>query len=275
MKRRSLLSLLIYALTSLVGLFAFVSPLAMPVLMRSGTSGSTAAQSPLLTTFVVSACFVILLLEIQGDAVDTKFVALLGVLVALNAVLRFAETAIPGPGGFSPIFFLILTTGYVFGARFGFLMGALTLLVSALVTGGIGPWLPYQMLVAGWVGLSAALFRRPAHRLHWEGRRAEVIMLTLLGGMWGLLFGALMNLPFWAYTTLPAEQQLTGAQSFWDALQRYLAFYFASSLAWDVARLLGNVTLLLLFAAPTLRTLRRFRRRFVFTYNPTELPEGL
>jgi energy-coupling factor transport system substrate-specific component len=39
----------------------------------------------------------------------------LGVLVALNAVLRFIEVAIPGPGGFTPIFFLILTTATCLG----------------------------------------------------------------------------------------------------------------------------------------------------------------
>jgi len=276
MKWRRLLSGLIYALTSLVGLLAFIYPLFIPMLAEP--EAVAPPQSPLLMTFIVSACFVILLLEVQGNAVDTKFVALLGVLVALNAVLRFVETAIPGPGGFSPIFFLILTTGYVFGARFGFLMGALTLLVSALVTGGIGPWLPYQMFVAGWVGLSAALFRWPARWWHWAGRRVEVVVLTALGGMWGLLFGVLMNLSFWAYSAAPAAQSGVAdgtALSLWESLQHYFVFYAASSLVWDVVRALGNVVLLLLFAAPTLRALRRFRRRFAFTYQPADIPEGV
>ena len=63
-------------------------------------------------------------------------------LVAVNATLRFLEVALPGPGGFSPIFPLIVLAGYVFGGRFGFLMGALTLLVSAIVTGASGPGCP-------------------------------------------------------------------------------------------------------------------------------------
>lgn len=270
MKGRTLLSLLIYLLTSTMGLVAFVYPLLIPVL-----PGQIATHSPLLTTFIVSACFIILLLEIQGDAVDTKFVALLGVLVALNAVLRFVETAIPGPGGFSPIFFLILTTGYVFGARFGFLMGALTLAVSGLITGGIGPWLPYQMFAAGWVGLSAALCRRPLRWLHWEGKRIEVIVLTGLGGVWGLLFGALMSLSSWMYLAIPAGTTEDAARSLWDGLQHYMTFYIASSLLWDIVRAGGNMTLLLLFAAPTLRALRRFQRRFAFTYQADPIPEGL
>ena len=49
----------------------------------------------------------------------------------------------------------LILGGYVFGARFGFLFGAFALLVSALITGGVGPWLPYQMFAAGWMGLSA------------------------------------------------------------------------------------------------------------------------
>ena len=43
------------------------------------------------------------------------------------------------------------------GSRLGFMMGALTMLVSGpLTAGGIGPWTPYQMMAAGWVGLGAA-----------------------------------------------------------------------------------------------------------------------
>ncbi|MBN2392605.1 MAG: hypothetical protein JXR84_17880, partial [Anaerolineae bacterium] len=94
---RHLLRALIYALTTAIGLLAFVSPVV--------TAGQT-ANTPLLLAFVVGLSFVALLLEVQGDAVNAKFIALLGVLTAMNAALRFAEVAIPGPGGFSPIFFL-------------------------------------------------------------------------------------------------------------------------------------------------------------------------
>ena len=55
----------------------------------------------------------------QGDD-GAKTVAMLGVLVAIASVLRFLETLVPLPGGFSPIFAPILLAGYVFGARFGF-----------------------------------------------------------------------------------------------------------------------------------------------------------
>ena len=51
------------------------------------------------------------------------------------------------------------------GVPSAFLLGVLTLLVSAILTGGVGPWLPYQMFTAGWVGLSAPLCRPVARAL--------------------------------------------------------------------------------------------------------------
>ena len=78
--------------------------------------------------------------------------------------------------------------GYVFGARFGFLLGAMTMLVSGIITAGVGPWLPYQMFTAGWVGLSAGLLphlRRP---------RAELALLIVFAGLWGFAYGAILNL---------------------------------------------------------------------------------
>jgi energy-coupling factor transport system substrate-specific component len=160
MKRRALSSA-IYALTTAIGLVAFLYPFLLPSLRSSGLGLAHSADAPLLLTALVGLAFVVLLLEVQGQAVNAKLVALLGVLVAMNSVLRFLEIAVPGPGGVSPVFFLIILTGYVYGGRFGFLMGALTLLVSGLITGSLGPWLPYQMLTAGWVGMSApAALRR-------------------------------------------------------------------------------------------------------------------
>ncbi|MGC9395602.1 MAG: ECF transporter S component [Anaerolineae bacterium] len=255
---RRFLRVLIYALTAAIGLLAFLYPV-----MTAGQ----AANTPLLLAFVVGLSFVALLLEVQGDATNAKFVALLGILTAINAALRFAEVAIPGPGGFSPIFFLIIVTGYVYGGRFGFLLGALTLLVSALITGGVGPWLPYQILTAGWVGLSSPLLRPLVRWLRVEGRWLEVALLALFGLGWGVLYGALLNLSSWAFIVGPGAPMPATLR---ETLRQYVTFYATTSLVWDLARGFGNVALTLAFGAPTLRLLRRFHKRFSFAYQPQE-----
>ena len=117
-------------------------------------------DAPLVITALVGLALVALPVELQGQTISAKMVAMLGVLVAITSVLRFIEVAVPMPGDFSPIFAPIILAGYVFGGRFGFLMGAFTLLVSRLITGGVGPWLPYQMFAAGWIGLTAGWLPR-------------------------------------------------------------------------------------------------------------------
>ena len=206
---------------------------------------------------------------------NTKLIALLGVLVAINSALRFIETAIPGPGGFTPVFFLIILVGYVFGGRVGFLMGALTMLVSALVTGGVGPWLPGQMFTAGWVGMSAVLLR-PITR--WSAKKfsqgfpsrinPEILVLAVFGFLWGFLYGAIMNLWQWPFIMGPQAQSWAAGLGITQTLQRYLAFYLVTSLVWDAIAALGNVLLMLAFGAPALKALRRFQNRFAFNYMP-------
>jgi len=172
------------------------------------------------------------------------------------------------PGGFSPIFFLIIAAGYVFGARFGFLMGALTLLVSSLISGLGGPWLPYQMFTAGWVGMTAVLCRPAVWLLRGEGAGRELLVLALFGGFWGLVYGAIMNIWFWPFATGPASQYWQPGISPVEILQRYAAFSLATSLVWDLARSLGNVALTLVLGLPTLQTFRRFKGRFTFEVRP-------
>lgn len=55
------------------------------------------------------------------------------------------------------MFFLMVLSGRVLGPGFGFVLGALSMFASALLTGGVGPWLPFQMLAMGWVSLGAGL----------------------------------------------------------------------------------------------------------------------
>lgn len=268
-----LLSGAIYALSSALGIVAFLAPFFAPVVQQDSGQQAGAATAPLLLTALVSLCFLALLFEVQGAALSAKTVALLGILVAMNATLRFAEVAVPGPGGFTPIFMLIILTGYVFGGQFGFLMGTMTMLVSALITGGVGPWLPYQMFAAGWVGLSMPLLRVPLRALHIEGRRGEIIALALWGALWGFAYGAIMNLWFWPFTAGPAVQYWTPGISVADTVQRYFAFYVLTSLIWDALAAAGNVVLILVFGLPIIRALRRFHDRLAFVYHADGSPQ--
>ncbi|MBC8161465.1 MAG: ECF transporter S component [Roseiflexaceae bacterium] len=258
----------IYLLSSAIGVMAFLAPFFTPLVQQDSGQQAGAATAPLLLSALVGLCFLALLFEVQGEMLGAKAVALLGILVAINAALRFAEVAVPGPGGFTPIFVLILLSGYVFGGKFGFLMGTMTLLVSALITGGVGPWLPYQMFAAGWAGLSAPLLWPLARLLRLEGRMGEVVLLAGFGALWGFAYGAIMNLWFWPFTIGPAVQSWTPGISAAETLQRYLAFYLLTSFVWDALGAVGNSLLILLFGAPIVRTLRRFHARLTFVYQP-------
>ena len=264
-----ILSLAVYSLTTLLGIAAFLYPFWLPAATQAaGSAMAHAGDAPLMVSLLVALCFAVLLLEVQGQGMSAKVVALLGVLVAMNAVLRFIESAIPGPGGFSPIFLLIVLGGYVYGARFGFLLGALTLFVSGILTGGVGPWLPYQMFTAGWMGMAAPLCRPIVRGLGAEGKAGEAAVLAVYGGIWGLIFGAVMNIWFWPFVSGPAEQYWEPGVTLAETLRRYALFYAVTSLAWDALRMAGNVTLILLLGVPMLRVLRRFRDRFTFEYTP-------
>ncbi len=275
MKSR-LFSLAIYLTATISGMLVLLYPFFLPAIsLQAGFGVMRTGEMPLMMTFLLGLCLVVLLFEAQGQMVNTKLIALLGILVAINSALRFIETAIPGPGGFTPIFFLIILVGYVFGGRVGFLMGALTLLVSALVTGGVGPWLPAQMFTAGWVGMSSIILRPLVSALSarktqgsTSSGRFEIYLLAGFGLLWGFLYGGIMNLWQWPFIAGPQSQSYAAGLGFLATLRHYLAFYLVTSLVWDAVAAIGNVLLLLALGAPALRALRRFRLRFEFTYTP-------
>ncbi len=253
-------TLFVPLLSVLLGVMAFLAPFVLPAPAQSADAQAGVGGAPLLLVAIVVACLATLLLDAQRILQRTTVITLLGMLVACNAALRFLETAIPGPGGFSPVFLLIILGGYCFGAQFGLLLGALTLLVSAVITGGVGPWLPYQMIVAGWVGLAAAACRPLVVRLG-GGARAELAVLCSYGVLWGFLYGAIMNLWFWPYQLGAPEQSWQAGAAPGVVLANYARFYLSSSFVWDLFGALGNLLLLLTFGAPLLRVLRRFARR--------------
>jgi len=263
MSARRIIGGTIYVLSGVVGVLAFIYPFLLAEVPRQSYGQAHGQDTPLVTIALVGLSVVALLVELQGREISARTVALLGVLVAIASVLRFIENAVPGPGGFSPIFAPIILAGYVFGSRFGFLMGAFTLLTSALITGGVGPWLPYQMFTAGWTGMTAGWLSYVVRALCVK-EKLEFVALCVFGFAWGLLYGAIVNLWFWPWAVGVPGQTWTPGLGLWETVRRYGAFYIVTSLVWDTARAAGNVALLLLLGPATLRALSRFRQRFYF-----------
>lgn len=254
-----LLNQAILLLVSLIGVAAFVYPFFQPTPQANAGFGAAAhaQDAPLMfILLIVLSLGAVLGNMVGGAGLNAKMIAVLGVLCAINAVLR----AVPGPAGFSAMFVLPILTGYCYGSTFGFLLGTLSLAVSALLGAGIGPWLPYQMFALGWVGLTSAWLpkpRRPA---------LEIVLLCAWGLGWGLLFGFVMNIWFWPFVFDAAQAGLYWQPGIgaWETFKRYLVFYLLTSSWWDAGRAGGNALLLALFGAPVLKLLRRFGKRFEF-----------
>lgn len=244
------------AVASLVGVVAFLWPFWSPVAQGQGEYAQHAQDAPLVTGLVVGLCVLVALAD-RAQMLNSKSVALLGVLCAINAALRLVSNFFPMPGGFSLVFVLIILVGYVFGARMGFLMGTFSLLASALVTGGVGPWLPFQMIASAWVGMTAGWL----NNFQISNIKYQTAMIAMFGLVWGMVFGAVMNLYFWPFVAGGQDQFYQSSLGLGEVLKRYAAFYVVTSLWWDAARAVGNAALIVAVGPAIIKTLQRFKRR--------------
>jgi energy-coupling factor transport system substrate-specific component len=241
------------AVASLLGLVGFVWPF---FLQPHGTENQAhAADAPWLFVLVLPLLLAVVLAELSDGAIDSKAIAVLGVLTACGAALRLPST---GVTGFTPLFFLLLPAGRVFGRGFGFVLGALTMFTSGLLTGGVGPWLPFEMFGAAWVGFFAGCLP-PARG------RAEIYMLAAYGAVAGLAYGLLLNLWFWPFGASAASNlRYVAGAPLHENLQRFWAFHVTTSLGFDIPRAIGNAALILIAGHPVLAALRRAARRASF-----------
>ncbi|WP_084713709.1 ECF transporter S component [Streptacidiphilus rugosus] len=189
---------------------------------------------------------------------DAKSIALLGVLAAAGAALRPLGA---GTAGLEPTFFLMVLAGRVLGPGFGFVLGNVTLFASALLTGGVGPWLPFQMLAMGWVCLGAGLLPGPASL---RGRR-ELWLLAAYGAVSAELYGLIMDLQGWPYIAgLSSSISFVPGDPFAANLARFVLYHLTTAMGWDLMRCALTAVLCLTLGRAVLLSLRRASRRAAF-----------
>ena len=234
-------------LVSAVSLLGFLWPFFV-------TSNSSAPQ------WIFLACAPIALLlffaNVSNGDLDAKSVALLALLSALIAAVRPLGT---GAVGIEPMWFILILSARVFGPAFGFLLGALSMVLSAFITGGIGPWLAYQSFAAAWIGLGVALIPRKLRG------RSEIFALIVYGILAAQFFGIAMDLQFWPwYLGVDSQLSYIPGGALTDNIDRFFTYHFLSALAWDIPRAIFTSVLLAIAGKSVLGALRRAHTRARF-----------
>ena len=234
----------VLGLAGLAGLVMFCWPLFV-----QGTTGHT-QDAPFVFIVLLPFLVAVVLASFADGGMDSKALAMLGVLSAVNAALRPLSA---GTAGIEMVFFLLVLAGRVFGPGFGFVLGCTSLFASALLTAGVGPWLPFQMVAAAWIGLGAGLLPRRV-----TGGR-EILMLAAYGVIAAYGFGMLMNLWFWPLSLGEGTSlSFVPGAALADNLQRFLVFTFVTStIGWDTGRAVTNALAIVALGPAVLTTLRR------------------
>ncbi|MFF2651970.1 ECF transporter S component [Streptomyces sp. NPDC058045] len=242
-------------LVSAVGVAGF----GWPLLAGPGAGISAHAQdAPWLFAALLILLVAVVAATIAESGLGAKAVAMLGVLAAAGAALRPLGA---GTAGLEPMFFLMVLSGRVLGPGFGFVLGSVTMFASALLTGGVGPWLPFQMLAMGWFTMGAGLLPG-ARRLR---GRAEVALLAGYGCLAALAYGTVMNLSGWPFmNTLASGIAYDPDAPLSGNLLRFLAYCLATSLGWDLGRAAVTVALTTFLGPAVLKALRRATRHAAF-----------
>ncbi|MFI6977365.1 ECF transporter S component [Embleya sp. NPDC050154] len=247
---------IVLTIASIAGLAMFLWPLfASP----SPESAAHSGDAPLIFAVTLPFVVAVVLAEMTSGGLDSKALAMLGVLSAINAALRPLGA---GTAGIETVFFMLVLAGRVFGPGFGFVLGCTSLFASALLTAGVGPWLPFQMLASAWVGLGAGLLPQRV-----RGRR-EIVMLAGYGVFSAYAFGFLMNMWFWPF--LADSESMVGpafvpGDGILDNLHRFFVFtMLTSTFGWDTGRAITNCVAIVLVGPAVLAALRRASRKAAF-----------
>ena len=256
----------VLTVASIAGLMMFIWPLLVRV---DPDAYGNRVDAPFVFIGILPIVIVVVLAELVEGGMDTKALAMLGVLAAINAALRPLGA---GTAGIELVFFMLVLAGRVFGAGFGFALGCISMFASALLTAGVGPWLPFQMLCAAWIGMGAGLLPKSV-----RGKR-EIAMLVAYAVVISYAFGFLMNLTFWPFlvgvesTVTQANIAFVAGDSAVDNLHRFVVYTIVTTSAgWDTGRAITNSLAIIVLGPAVLNTLRRAARRASYGPPPAKV----
>ena len=170
--------------------------LAIPLTLFLGLKLGGGRKYLITSVLIVVETMVPFFVAFEGRRPQARELVILAVLSALAIGGRAVFFALPG---FKPVAALVILTGVAFGAEAGFLVGAVTMLVSNVLFGQ-GPWTPWQMFAMGCIGLLAGLLFRKGLL------NRDRLSLSIFGGLSiFIIYGGILNpTSVWMYQSSPS-----------------------------------------------------------------------
>ena len=214
--------------------------LLIPLTLFAGVYYFAGRKYYFISLLILLECMLPFFLIFEGRKPQARELVLIAVLVALNVAGRAAFFMLPE---FKPVVAMTILAGVAFGGETGFLVGAMTMLVSNMLFSQ-GPWTPWQMFAMGIIGwLAGVLYRKGVLR---RGRLSLCIFGVIAST---IIYGGIMN---------PASALMWAHTINW----KIILSYYITGLPVDLVRAAATFVFLWLGAEPMLEKLDRVKVKY-------------
>lgn len=215
--------------------------LMIPLTLFVGVVYIDRKQYYLTALSVLIECMLPFFMVFEGRKPKARELVIIAVLCALSIAGRAAFFMLPQ---FKPVLAMTIIVGVAFGGETGFLVGAVTMLVSNILFSQ-GPWTPWQMFAMGIIGFFAGILYRKGFL---RRTRASLCIFGALSAV--VIYGGIMN---------PASALIWGGESL---NMKMIMGYYLTGFPMDCIHAAATVLFLLFLAEPMLEKLDRIKVKY-------------
>lgn len=213
--------------------------LLIPFTIYAGVHYWQDSEYYLVSMLILGECMLPFFLIFEGRHPKARELVIIAVFCALAVAGRALFFMLPQ---FKPVMAIVIIAGIALGGESGFLVGALTMLISNIFL-GMGPWTPWQMFAMGLVGfLGGIIFHASC-----KHKKYPICFFGFFAAL--IIYGGIMN----PASAIMSHQVLSIP---------VLVSYYTFGLPMDLVQGLSTFIFLWFLAEPILEKMERIKRKY-------------